>query len=140
MPLVSVCIATYQRPTGLRNLLDSIEAQQLPADVDVELVVVDNDPPTAAQVVSDYAAKSRFAVQYLSQPEPNISLTRNAGVAAANGDLAWFVDDDEVAEPTCLARLVSTLQNFDADVVFGPGPNTTSASCLLYTSPSPRDS
>lgn len=118
--LISICVATYKRPEGLRNLVESIEAQELPSNVDVEVVIVDNDPPSAEAAVTALATASRFPILYLTQPEPNISLTRNVGVAAASGDHIWFVDDDEVAEPTCLARLVSAMNDFDADVVYGP--------------------
>ncbi|MGI9605725.1 MAG: glycosyltransferase family 2 protein [Acidimicrobiales bacterium] len=120
MTLVSVCVATYRRPDGLRALMHSIEAQELPDGLDVEVIIVDNDPPSAEPAVREYGSESRFVVHYLSQPEPNISLTRNAGVAAARGDLVWFVDDDEIAEPDCLGLLVAAMYEHDADVVFGP--------------------
>jgi succinoglycan biosynthesis protein ExoM len=120
VPLYSVCIATYQRPTGLLHLLASIEEQVLDPETDVEIIVVDNDPGTAEELVSQFAATSRFAVRYMTQPEPNISLTRNVAVHAAAGEFIWFVDDDEVAAPDCLQRLASALDEFDADGVFGP--------------------
>lgn len=120
MPLVSVCVATFRRPDGLAALLDSIVCQELSPEIDVEVVVVDNDPPTARPVVDGQASTSPFPIHYLTQSEPNISLTRNTAVAHAKGDLLWFVDDDEVADPKCLALLVSALEDFNADGVFGP--------------------
>lgn len=120
MTLVSICIATYQRVEGLHNLLDSIEAQELPEGVDVEVLVVDNDPPSAESTINTHARCSRFPVRYLSQPEPNISLTRNVAVAAAEGEHVWFVDDDEIADPNCLKLLLTAMDDFQADAVFGP--------------------
>lgn len=120
MPRISICIATYKRPEGLAALLQSINVQEFRDDVTVEILIVDNDPPTAEGVVSDFALTSPYDVRYLEQPEPNIALTRNAGVSAATGDFIWFVDDDEVAEPTCLQRLLDAAQDFNADVVYGP--------------------
>ncbi|MDW3178136.1 MAG: glycosyltransferase family 2 protein [Acidimicrobiia bacterium] len=120
MPLYSICIATYQRPEGLLDLLESIEAQQLTDDMSVEIIVVDNDPRSSETVVRDFGERSRFPVQYLTQPEQNISLTRNVAVAAASGEFIWFVDDDETAIPECLARLSAALHEFDAAGVFGP--------------------
>ena len=119
-PLVSVCVATYRRPEGLTRLLDSLERQKLAQRVTVEIVVVDNDPPSAEQLVTTHAARSRYVVRYLEQPEPNISLTRNTGVNAARGELVWFVDDDEEAEPGCLQHLLDALEDHSADAVFGP--------------------
>lgn len=120
MRLVSICIATYKRPEGLRGLLASIEQQVVDDETGIEIVIVDNDPPSAEASVRDHQATSRFAITYLTQPEPNISLTRNVGVAAARGELVWFVDDDEVAEPECLHRLIEAMDDHGADVVFGP--------------------
>ena len=105
MSLYSVCIATYRRPDGLARLLQSIEDQVIVDDCEVEIVVVDNDPGSAEDVVSQFAANSRFPVRYLTQSEPNISITRNVAVASALGEFIWFIDDDEVASPTCLAQL-----------------------------------
>ena len=120
MPLVSVCIATYRRPDGLRNLLESIGLQDVPSNLELEVLVVDNDPPSAESTVQAFHDACPFPVHYLSQTEPNISLTRNVAVDKAAGDLIWFIDDDEVADPTCLRELFSAMHNFEADVVFGP--------------------
>jgi succinoglycan biosynthesis protein ExoM len=120
VPLYSVCIATYQRPTGLLCLLESIEARVLGPDIDLEIIIVDNDPGSSEDLVSTFAATSRFPIRYLTQPEQNISITRNVAVREAAGDFIWFVDDDEVAAPECLSRLASALHEFDADGVFGP--------------------
>jgi succinoglycan biosynthesis protein ExoM len=118
--LYSVCIATYRRPIGLERLLQSIEDQVIVDDSEVEIIVVDNDPGSAKDVVSRFAANSRFPVHYLIQSEPNISITRNLAVASARGEFIWFIDDDEVASRTCLARLSDALVTYDADGVFGP--------------------
>ena len=120
MALYSICLATYKRPDGLLALLESLEAQVLPDDMSVEILVVDNDPRSSEDVVNGFGSKSRFPVSYLTQPEQNISITRNVAVDAAKGEYIWFVDDDEVAEPNCLERLASALHDHDADGVFGP--------------------
>lgn len=116
----TACIATYRRPEGLRRLLESVEQQELGDDIALDIVVVDNDPESARNEVERFATKSRFPVLYLTQPEPNISITRNVAVAAATGELIWFVDDDEIASPACLSLLVEALRTYDAAGVFGP--------------------
>lgn len=120
MPTYSICIATYKRPERLTRLLESIEAQELDDGVSVEIIIVDNDPPSAEAAVTCFAATSRFSIRYLTQPEQNISITRNLSVHEATGDYVWFVDDDEVAIPQCLSRLGEALTDYGADGVFGP--------------------
>jgi len=117
--LYSICIATYQRPVGLLALLKSVEAQLTPDNTNIEVIVVDNDPRSAEVIVKTLSERSRFELTYLTQPEPNIAVTRNVGVAAASGEFVWFIDDDETADPRCLWHLIEAQQRFDADVVFG---------------------
>jgi succinoglycan biosynthesis protein ExoM len=119
VPTVSICIATYKRPDGLKRLLESLRDATRPPEVSLEIVVVDNDPRTAEPVTHAFREASAIQVRYGVQPEPNISLTRNASVESASGEFIWFIDDDEVAEQDCLLHLWKTIEEFHADVVFG---------------------
>ena len=121
---VAVCIATFNRPVMLRALLVSLGAQQLrKRDAEVMVVVVDNDAAaTARPVVESCRAALPFALHYLVEPERNISLARNRGVALALGegaDFAAFIDDDEVAHPGWLDELLAAQARYDADAVSG---------------------
>lgn len=121
MRLYSVCIATYRRPALLRTLLESLRKQELPADVELELVIVDNDAACSAEaVVCDEAHRSRHAIRYDSQPIQNISLTRNRTIENAAGRFLLFIDDDERASSRWVANLVATRDAYGADGVFGP--------------------
>ncbi|MDZ4701279.1 MAG: glycosyltransferase family 2 protein [Rhodothermales bacterium] len=115
--LCSVCIATYKRPEWLYQLLRSLAAQQLPAGVELEVIVVDNDPDRSARGVAE--SQQPISVRYSVQPIKNISLTRNAAVQDARGDYLLFIDDDEVADPVWITTLLETRERFDADGVFG---------------------
>ena len=51
---VAIAVITFRRPELLKDLLDSLQAQELPADSDfaVRIVVVDNDAEgSAAEVI-----------------------------------------------------------------------------------------
>lgn len=119
LPRVSVIIPTMGRPQSLARALRSVLAQ---VGVDgVELIVVDNDPAGSAEVVvRDVRAGSSFPVNYVREPSPGVSNARNAGLAAACGELIAFLDDDESAPTHWLASLLATQVAFEADVVFGP--------------------
>lgn len=121
--VIAIGICTFQRATLLRTL-ESIEQQAVPADATLLIVVADNDDdPTAAGMVDDFAAQSAHEVTYVHAPARNISVARNAilDVAGrAGADRLAFIDDDEVAAPDWIMKLDARLGAGDADAVIGP--------------------
>ncbi len=105
---VSVVICTRNRAPLLRAALASIAAQTRAPD---QLVVLDNgssdDTPA---VIAAFAHSAPFAVDAHTLAEPSIPAARNAGARAARGDVIAFLDDDAVARPDWLERLVAALE------------------------------
>jgi glycosyltransferase involved in cell wall biosynthesis len=95
---VSVVIATRERSAFLARALASLEAQEsAPA---FEVVVADNGSRDGTgAVVAAALARDVLAMQSVVVPEPSRAAARNAGIAAARGNLVLFVDDD-VSLPT----------------------------------------
>jgi succinoglycan biosynthesis protein ExoM len=114
----SVCVATYRRPELLEKLLASLSDQDVPEDVSLEIIVVDNDPGGGAKAVCDRFA-GRWPLRYFIQPVKNISLTRNVAVEHATGTFLLFIDDDEIAHPGWIAALLGAVESFSADGAFG---------------------
>lgn len=120
-PVVDVCICTHRRPRLLARLLDSIAAQETEDAFDCRVHVADNDPAGSAQpVVDEFRGRHAIPVRYVVQPEPNISLTRNASLQGADGDYIAFIDDDEHASPRWLLSYLRYIQSSGADGLFGP--------------------
>jgi succinoglycan biosynthesis protein ExoM len=119
-PVYSVCVATYRRPDMRRNLLQSLLGQELDEAADYEIVVVDNDAELSAEtVVREYCKSHPGVVRYFTQPQKNIAITRNVAVAEARGRFLFFIDDDEIAAPRWMQRLIDCQRTFEADAVFG---------------------
>lgn len=117
---VSICICTYRRPVMLDDLLTSIE-QLKPADCDLRLVVVDNDPTESARDVVD--RHQSLSVNYDVEPMRSIAAARNRSVAQAllsNPDVVVFLDDDQYVHPDWLVELLGAFRMFDAHAVAGP--------------------
>jgi succinoglycan biosynthesis protein ExoM len=115
---LAVCICTFRRAT-VRQALESVAAQVLPADVSLTIIVVDNDSgPSAKQVVDEFRSGTGLRVEYCHAPGQNISRARNAGLDAAKGRWLAFLDDDETASPNWLARMLAASSG--AAAVFGP--------------------
>ncbi len=107
----------------LSECLKSVTAQALPEGADVALIVIDNNPtPQASAVVDGIAAQAPFPVTLVHEPEPGIPHARNRGIdeALARGaDWIVCIDDDEIADPDWLKRLIEAGAAYKADVVLG---------------------
>ncbi|MZE50974.1 glycosyltransferase [Streptomyces sp. SID5770] len=111
-PRASVVVATRERPEQLARALDSLLAQDHP---DFELIVVDNAPRTGDTrdlVVRKYADR----VRYVREDVPGLAVAHNTGLAAADGTVVAFTDDDVVADPHWLTALT---EPFAADPGLG---------------------
>jgi glycosyltransferase involved in cell wall biosynthesis len=120
-----VCIPTFRRPAGLKETLQSLAAQ-----LNVErfaVVVVEND---AERFEGKQVADAVFASQSLSgfcvieSDQGNVSAINTAFRAALENfptaEFFLMIDDDEVASPTWLARMIDTARSGKADLVGGP--------------------
>lgn len=117
---IDVGVCTFRRPAVVQTLA-SLARQELPPDVRLRVIVADNDEtPTAEARVREAAAEHGLNVHYVHAPARNISLARNACLAAARGEWLAFLDDDETASPGWLAGLVAEAGRGDWDAILGP--------------------
>lgn len=118
--ICSVCIATYKRSQLLRKLLDSILGQNLPDNIKLQVIVVDNDMAKSAEhILKEYENRDNIAFEYFVQPEKNISLTRNVAVDNSKGEYLLFIDDDEEADKNWIIKHLEAITKYGADGVFG---------------------
>lgn len=97
---VSVVIVSRGRPNALRRCLTAVSQLWYPT---FEVIVVaDPDSCTAMRTVPQATH-----VKLIPFDEANISAARNQGICAAAGEVAAFIDDDAVPEPTWLTFLTA---------------------------------
>lgn len=109
----SVVVCTHRRHEDVTRLLKTLAELDPAPD---EILVVDNDPGEqdcrAAVEAADY--------RYLREDRRGLDNARNAGIAAAAGDVIAFIDDDCVAPPAWLARLASEFADPNLAALTGP--------------------
>src|SRR2546430_10472903 len=105
--LVSVVVPTWNRAALLRDALASLASQDYPPER-YEIVVVDDGSTDATSAVAADSVESDSLprVQYVRQAHAGLNAARNAGIAAAKGDLICFVDDDVEAPRAWLRAIV----------------------------------
>ena len=118
---ISVCLCTFRRPEKLAAVLGDLLAQQTSVANLLEIIVVDNDTEQGAEATVRAVAKDApVPVHYLVEPQQNIAMARNRGVAHASGDWLAILDDDERAPPAWLDTLAAAAITYESDGVFGP--------------------
>ncbi|NEK96448.1 glycosyltransferase [Modestobacter muralis] len=129
LPSISVVVPTdARRPDQLRECLAALAALQGPG---LEVLVVDNSQGAEREGVVAAAAAGLPGVRVVREPVPGISAARNAGVAAARGEVVAFTDDDVQVDPDWLRALATRFaRQPDVELVTGlilPGDLETDA-------------
>src|SRR5579863_3618437 len=127
-PCFSVIVCTYNRCNLVLSTLASLRRQTL-SYTQFEVIVIDNGSTdgtlaavrsyVSAGLYGDKKLEDTWQVQCLSEPQNGLAYARHTGLLAASGEIAVFLDDDTIADPHFLERLLSVYQEVDADAVGG---------------------
>ena len=115
-PLVSVIVRTCGRPDTLRRTLESLRWQTYK---NFEILVAEDGAPTAKTMLE--TEFSDLPIRYLNDGvRYGRAENGNRGLAAAQGELCNFLDDDDFFYPDHLELLVSVWSRHpEADLVLG---------------------
>jgi glycosyltransferase involved in cell wall biosynthesis len=100
----SIVINTLNRAHTIEATLDSLQYLRYPL---FEVIIV-NGPSTdgTSAIIEKYNSIYKIG----NCPEPNLSMSRNIGIAMSSGDIVCFIDDDAIPEPNWLCELAKTYQ------------------------------
>ncbi len=104
-PLVSVIVVNHNRADLLRECLDSLVAQTYPC---FEILVVDNGSTDASRDLAAGYPDSRIRLIALEK-NLGFGVPNNIGIKQARGTLIALLNNDAVADPVWLQRLVECL-------------------------------
>jgi succinoglycan biosynthesis protein ExoM len=143
MQHVAICICTRGRPKMLRRCLDSIASQVVEKWLYVQVIVASNGEGKNANWDACKFFK-RFPLTFLHDDHASIARARNRAMLHARSmDAGWiaFIDDDEVADPTWLAKLMAP-QLLSVPILAGDrvllNPVPAPFWCPPYKRPEPR--
>jgi GT2 family glycosyltransferase len=104
-------------------VLDGIEAQVIPDEVDLRVVIIDNSQDAnARRYVDNRKQEYPFSLMYLNERGPGITYPRNRGVEEAlkgKDDYIIFTDDDVLVDKNWINELFSVAEETEAAAVSG---------------------
>lgn len=105
---ISVVICTYNRADYIGEAMSSLYNQTLARDRFEVILVNNNSTDHTATVCKDFiAAHPDAAFTYLEEMRQGASFARNTGAAIAQSSLLCFMDDDAVAAPDYLEKIIA---------------------------------
>ncbi|HLS48323.1 MAG TPA: glycosyltransferase family 2 protein [Gemmatimonadales bacterium] len=103
-PSITVLVPTFNRAAMLAECLESLLAQTLPP---TQILVV-NDGST--DETPEVLARFGDTIEVLEVSQGGKAGAVNAGLARVTGEYLWVFDDDDVALPDALERIVAPLE------------------------------
>jgi glycosyltransferase involved in cell wall biosynthesis len=111
---LTVLVCTYNRAAFLRESLEAILVASRPANVSIEIVVVDNRSTDGTrEQIEQIAAGSPVPVRYALEPRQGKSFALNHGLRVSSGDVLALTDDDVLVDAAWIERLVEAFEAHD---------------------------
>lgn len=104
---ISVVICTYNRAAYITDAMESLYQQSLPKDLYEVIIANNNSTDNTQQICKAFIASHTNAnFIYIEEKKQGASYARNTGATFAKGELLCFMDDDAIANPDYLEKIV----------------------------------
>lgn len=113
---ISAVIPIYNVSEHLVRCLDSVISQSLPF---FEIVLVNDGSTDNSGSIADDFAKKHDNIRVIHQANQGLSAARNAGLDVLSGEYVVFIDSDDYISSSANEKLLSILQQSDADIAIG---------------------
>ena len=110
---VSVIMPAYNSEVYIRESIDSVLAQTF---ADFELIVVDDGSTDTTAAIAESYSDSR--IRLIRQPNRGVSVARNTGLEASQGQFITFLDSDDLYYPDFLKTLHRLIQSNQTEMSF----------------------
>ncbi len=120
-PLISICIPTYNRPGGLRIVLESIVLQE-DFNEEIEVLVIDDASSINTREVARPFYEKFKNIQYLEN-KTNLGFEKNILklLKTFGGQYFFFLSDDDQLLPGALTKIKKSIRTHPDCTVFSSG-------------------
>ena len=127
---VSVVVPNYNYAHYLESRVNSITSQSYPIR---EIIILDDcSVDNSVKLINEICESSDVPTRFIPNEHNSGSVFIQwlKGVEAARGEFVWIAEADDLALPHFLKTAMASFKNENVIMSY---------TCLLYTSPSPRD-
>ncbi len=111
-PRISVVVCSYNGARTIRDACEGLRRLEYP---NYDVIVVDDGSTDDTAAIA-----SQYDVRVIRTPNRGLSSARNAGLAAATGEIVAYLDDDAYPDPHWLTYLAATFLSTSHAGVGGP--------------------
>ncbi|HLP65530.1 glycosyltransferase [Flavobacterium sp.] len=135
---LSIIIPVYKVEEYVQKCLESIVAQDIPAD-DYEIIVInDGSPDNSKEIILEFQ-KHQPNLLFIDQENQGVSVARNRGLDVAKGDYILFIDPDDTIEENSLGTLLQHADEKAIDVMYLGLDSYDENGVFLFSSPAVGD-
>ena len=120
MPMLSICIPTYNRAHTLNKLLESIENEVRKYSIKyMEIIISDNaSTDNTVEIVNNYINKGLPIKYFQMEENKGFGININNAVSIATGKYCWLMGSDDLVLPGAVDKLHSQI-NSHVDIIIG---------------------
>jgi len=120
---ISLVICTYNRADILRVTLPSVFSLEVPSEVTLELIIVDNNSKDdTSKLIEELIIKnkSNIRVHYVFESQQGLSHARNTGYKHAKGDYVVYTDDECILPKQWIVEAAKKINEYAPAFLGGP--------------------
>lgn len=111
---ISVIVPVYKAEAYLHKCIESLLSQTFS---DFEIILIDDGSPDKSGILCDNYARAHTHIKVIHQQNSGVSIARQRGLDASQGEYIIHTDPDDWVEPTMLEDLYNKAIEENADMV-----------------------
>ena len=103
---LSIIVPVYKTEQYLRKCLSSIFEQDVDRSLYEVIIVNDGSPDNSQKIIDEFCAKYNNT-SCIVQANQGLSIARNNGVKASQGEYVWFIDSDDWVKDISISTIIA---------------------------------
>lgn len=115
---LSIVICTYNRAELLKESINSLINQKATPN-NHEIIIVNNNSTDDTLAIAQKLSQESDRIRVVTEKKQGLSYARNRGYMEARGEWVAYLDDDALAAPNWVERILFIIDNYDFDCFGG---------------------